>query len=211
MIVPSTSPTPEAGDAISITTRSVHGFVDDGLQRLPEIVAGLVVFLIFIGLAHGSRWLVLRATRKGHRVNVGMVVGRLTYFGFLLLLFLGALIALTVVIPSIRPEQPDLHAVRLRHHRLPECPLAVRYRHRLRRRQRQGEVGPGAIYTPKDADIEANPATEKKLMAEIPLGRWGKPHEIGDLAVFLASDAASYITGSTYFIDGGMLRHAGAY
>jgi len=72
-------------------------------------------------------------------------------------------------------------------------------------------IEPDAIYTPIDADIEVKPEIEKKLVAEIPLGRWGKPHEIGDLAVFLASDAASYITGSTYFIDGGMLRHAGAY
>ena len=48
------------------------------------------------------------------------------------------------------------------------------------------------------------------ILAEIPLGRWGKPEEIGDLAVFLASDKASYITGSTHFIDGGMLRNAGS-
>lgn len=48
------------------------------------------------------------------------------------------------------------------------------------------------------------------ILAEIPMGRWGKPEEIGDLAVFLASDGASYITGSTYFIDGGMLRNAGS-
>ncbi len=47
-------------------------------------------------------------------------------------------------------------------------------------------------------------------MAEIPLGRWGKPEEVAGLAVFLASDAAGYITGSTYFIDGGMLRQAGS-
>ncbi len=47
-------------------------------------------------------------------------------------------------------------------------------------------------------------------MAEIPLGRWGKPEEIGNLAVFLASDDAGYITGSTYYIDGGMLRQAGS-
>lgn len=71
-------------------------------------------------------------------------------------------------------------------------------------------IGPGAVYTPIDADIEANPALEAQLMAEIPLGRWGKPEEIGNLAVFLASDDAGYITGSTYYIDGGMLRQAGS-
>ncbi len=71
-------------------------------------------------------------------------------------------------------------------------------------------IGPGAIFTPIDADVQANPEMEKALMAEIPLGRWGKPEEVAGLAVFLASDAASYITGSTYFIDGGMLRQAGS-
>lgn len=71
-------------------------------------------------------------------------------------------------------------------------------------------IGPGAVYTPIDADIQANPEMEKALMAEIPLGRWGKPEEIANLAVFLASDDAGYITGSTYYIDGGMLRQAGS-
>jgi glucose 1-dehydrogenase len=52
---------------------------------------------------------------------------------------------------------------------------------------------------------------EKELMSEIPLQRWGKPEEIAGLAVYLASDEAAYITGSTYFIDGGMLRQSGSY
>jgi glucose 1-dehydrogenase len=72
-------------------------------------------------------------------------------------------------------------------------------------------IGPGAVYTPIDADIEAQPELERALMAEIPLGRWGKPQEIAALAVYLASDEAAYVTGSTYFIDGGMLRQAGSY
>ena len=71
-------------------------------------------------------------------------------------------------------------------------------------------IGPGAVYTPIDADVQANPEMEKALMAEIPLGRWGQPVEIANLAVFLASDDASYITGSTYYIDGGMLRQSGS-
>ncbi len=72
-------------------------------------------------------------------------------------------------------------------------------------------IGPGAIYTPIDADIEAQPELEKSLMGEIPLNRWGKPEEVAGLAVYLASDEAAYITGSTYFIDGGMLRQSGSY
>ena len=71
-------------------------------------------------------------------------------------------------------------------------------------------IGPGAVYTPIDADIQANPRLEAELMAEIPLGRWGQPSEIAGLAVFLASEKAAYMTGSTTFIDGGMLRQTGA-
>jgi glucose 1-dehydrogenase len=71
-------------------------------------------------------------------------------------------------------------------------------------------IGPGAVFTPIDADVEAKPEMEKALMAEIPLNRWAKPEEIAGLAVYLASDEAAYITGSTYFIDGGMLRQSGS-
>jgi glucose 1-dehydrogenase len=71
-------------------------------------------------------------------------------------------------------------------------------------------IGPGAIFTPIDAEIEANPEIEKQLMAEIPLGRWGKPEEIAAMAAFLASDEGAYCTGSTFFVDGGMLRQAGS-
>jgi glucose 1-dehydrogenase len=71
-------------------------------------------------------------------------------------------------------------------------------------------IAPGAIYTPIDADVESNAAVEKTLMGEIPLGRWGKPEEVAGLAVFLASASAAYCTGSTFFIDGGMMRQAGS-
>jgi glucose 1-dehydrogenase len=71
-------------------------------------------------------------------------------------------------------------------------------------------IAPGAIYTPIDADVQANKELEDELMAEIPLHRWGKPDEVASLAVFLASDDASYITGATYFIDGGMSRQSGS-
>jgi glucose 1-dehydrogenase len=71
-------------------------------------------------------------------------------------------------------------------------------------------VAPGAIATPMDAPIEKDPAELHALLAEIPLQRMGKPEEVAALCAFLASDEASYITGSTYAIDGGMLRHAGS-
>ena len=71
-------------------------------------------------------------------------------------------------------------------------------------------IAPGAILTPIDSDVEADPEKMKALLAEIPLHRMGQPEEIGKLAVFLASDAASYITGATYVIDGGLSVYAGA-
>ena len=70
-------------------------------------------------------------------------------------------------------------------------------------------IAPGAIETPMDAPLEQDPDEMKKLLSEIPLGRMGKPEEVANLALFLASDDSSYVTGSTLFVDGGMIRHAG--
>lgn len=71
-------------------------------------------------------------------------------------------------------------------------------------------IGPGAIFTPIDKDVENDTELNNRILAEIPLGRWGKPEEVAQLAMYLASDAAAYVTGSTFFIDGGMLRNAGS-
>jgi glucose 1-dehydrogenase len=71
-------------------------------------------------------------------------------------------------------------------------------------------IAPGAIFTPIDKDVEDDPKKQAALFAEIPLHRWGQPEEIGKLAVFLASDAAAYVTGATYFMDGGLSVYAGA-
>jgi glucose 1-dehydrogenase len=71
-------------------------------------------------------------------------------------------------------------------------------------------IGPGAIYTPIDLDVQSDPKLNAQLMSEIPMGRWGQPEEVAHLAVYLASDDAAYVTGSTHFIDGGMLRNAGS-
>ena len=71
-------------------------------------------------------------------------------------------------------------------------------------------IGPGAVYTPIDKEVESNQKLNDEILAEIPLGRWGTPEDIGLMALYLASDEASYVTGSTHFIDGGMLRQAGS-
>jgi glucose 1-dehydrogenase len=70
-------------------------------------------------------------------------------------------------------------------------------------------IGPGAIHTPIDRDVEADPEKMAALLKEIPLHRMGQPEEVGKLALYLASDAAAYVTGSTYFIDGGLMRSTG--
>jgi len=69
-------------------------------------------------------------------------------------------------------------------------------------------IGPGAVDTSMDADLKANKPLYDELLSEIPLGRMGQPEEVGKLAAYLASDDAAYITGSTYFIDGGLMRYA---
>jgi glucose 1-dehydrogenase len=70
-------------------------------------------------------------------------------------------------------------------------------------------IAPGAVDTPMDAPLKGDSDQMHELLSEIPLGRMGKPEEIAALAVYLASDAASYVTGSTFVIDGGMMRHSG--
>ena len=71
-------------------------------------------------------------------------------------------------------------------------------------------IGPGAIETPINQNLKENPDQMKQLLEEIPLGRIGQPEDVASVAVFLASDAASYVTGSTYFVDGGMMRQSGS-
>lgn len=71
-------------------------------------------------------------------------------------------------------------------------------------------IAPGTIFTPIDADVEADAKLDEEILSEIPLHRWGQPEEIADLAVFLASDASGYITAATYVIDGGMMHQSGS-
>lgn len=65
-------------------------------------------------------------------------------------------------------------------------------------------VAPGAIETPINTDLLNNPEKLGALLKNIPLGRLGQPEDVSGLVTFLASDDASYITGSTFFVDGGL-------
>ena len=66
-------------------------------------------------------------------------------------------------------------------------------------------VAPGRIETARLAQIYPDGPSEADLKA-IPLGRWGTPQEFGDVACFLASDRARYVTGTTVVVDGGLTR-----
>ena len=69
-------------------------------------------------------------------------------------------------------------------------------------------IGPGAIDTPMDAPLKAQPELFQQLLDHIPLGRMGQPEDVAAVATFLASDEAGYVTGASYFVDGGMMRFA---
>jgi glucose 1-dehydrogenase len=66
-------------------------------------------------------------------------------------------------------------------------------------------IAPGAIETPINRNLLSNPGLVQALLGHIPLGRLGKPDDVASLATFLASDEAGYVTGSTFFVDGGLL------
>ncbi|WP_449388353.1 glucose 1-dehydrogenase [Chryseobacterium lineare] len=69
---------------------------------------------------------------------------------------------------------------------------------------RVNSICPGAIKTPINKDAWDTPQALHSLMTLIPYNRIGKPEDIGNLAVFLASDFSDYISGASIFVDGGM-------
>lgn len=66
-------------------------------------------------------------------------------------------------------------------------------------------VAPGAIRTPMNTDLLDDPARLERLRQQIPAGRMGEPRDVAGVVAFLASDDASYVTGSTIVVDGGLL------
>jgi glucose 1-dehydrogenase len=73
---------------------------------------------------------------------------------------------------------------------------------------RVNNVAPGAIATPINASTLDDPEKLETLRRTIPLGRVGRPEEVAQVVLFLASDESSYVSGSTYYVDGGMVRYA---
>ena len=65
-------------------------------------------------------------------------------------------------------------------------------------------IAPGAIATEINRALLDDRPRVERLLKQIPLGRMGKPDDVAALAAFLASEDANYITGSTYYVDGGL-------
>jgi glucose 1-dehydrogenase len=66
-------------------------------------------------------------------------------------------------------------------------------------------IAPGAIETPINRNLMADPAKLNAVLQNIPLRRLGQPSDVASAAAFLASDDSSYVTGTTLFVDGGLL------
>ncbi|MEX2080551.1 MAG: SDR family oxidoreductase, partial [Dehalococcoidia bacterium] len=72
-----------------------------------------------------------------------------------------------------------------------------------RHKIRVNAIGPGLIHTPATEGLTAVPGLEAAFVHEAPIGRAGEPEDVARLAVYLASDASSLMTGQTLYIDGG--------
>jgi len=70
---------------------------------------------------------------------------------------------------------------------------------------RVNAIGPGYFITDVTQPLVDDKERYAGITARIPLGRWGKPEDLGGVAVFLASDASDYLTGQIIFVDGGWL------
>ena len=72
-------------------------------------------------------------------------------------------------------------------------------------------IAPGAIATPINQKVLDSPEAKAAAIGEIPWGRFGTPEEVAGVAAFLASADANYVTGSTYYVDGGLTQQVTAY
>lgn len=76
-------------------------------------------------------------------------------------------------------------------------------------RIRVNSIAPGAIRTPINREAWETPDALSRLLRLIPYGRIGEPEDVARAAVWLASDEADYVTGTTLFVDGGMTLYPG--
>lgn len=78
-----------------------------------------------------------------------------------------------------------------------------------RHRIRVNSISPGAIKTPINYEARDTPEEVTALLKLIPYGRVGEPEDIAKAAVWLASDESDYVTGATFYVDGGMTLYPG--
>jgi len=64
-------------------------------------------------------------------------------------------------------------------------------------------ISPGPIRTPFAAAAQSSPELIKKFLEDVPMGRFGEPEEIGELVLFMCSDACEFMTADTVFVNGG--------
>ena len=76
---------------------------------------------------------------------------------------------------------------------------------------RVNAIGPGVTETPLTAPIKANADWYNAYAAKNPMNRWAQPSEMAGATVFLLSDAASYVTGTIIYVDGGWLAADGRF
>jgi glucose 1-dehydrogenase len=69
------------------------------------------------------------------------------------------------------------------------------------------DVAPGAVVTPINKALLNDKPKLDALLGKIPLGRLGTPEDVAAMVAFLASDDAAYVTGSTFVVDGGLMRN----
>jgi NAD(P)-dependent dehydrogenase (short-subunit alcohol dehydrogenase family) len=68
---------------------------------------------------------------------------------------------------------------------------------------RSNSIGPGLVETPLSAPLWQTAAIRDAFIAETPMGRYARPEEVADLALYLAGDASGFMTGQTLYLDGG--------
>ena len=73
-----------------------------------------------------------------------------------------------------------------------------------RKNIRANALCPGPVETPLLAELLSDPARRQRRLVHIPPGRFGKPEEMANAALFLASDESSFVNGSTFLVDGGI-------